>query len=534
MNVRILYGCICLLTLASCIKNDVPYPYIPGNILEMTVEGQTGETEIDVAKNIVNITVDGNVDVDSLKVLKLKISDKAMMTPDSAACVKFVKFPRWGFDSLEALPSAANTCMRLGKPAKILLQTYQEYYWTIQVKQVIHRAIKVKNQVGEAIVDESNKTVLIYVTEEQKLDEIQIDSMELGGSKATVVPSPQTVTNFFRPQKFIVCRLGKYFEEWIVDVVQTASIGTPGEADVWARHATVSGGIKQGVDPEIEYKKESESTWTTLASEAITKTSSTAFKAELTGLEDGTTYFWRIVAEGQTSDEATFTTEKIIEVPNLNFDTWTQDGKNWYPNPVADNYEDPQAYWATGNEGVTSGLAGGFEANSAPSDDAVSGRAVRMITLVGVNLVGTAAGNLFVGTYKTNMTKPSASVSFGRPFTGARPTGLKGWYKYRSMPVDYVGSPADLKNDQCHIYVKVWDASDNLIGYGEFVGSETVTQYTEFSFDIAYSNKKAKPAKMTIVATSSRYGGDFKGSKVSGSVGTGSELYVDEFELLYE
>lgn len=49
---------------------------------------------------------------------------------------------------------------------------------------------------GEAIVDESNKTVLIYVTEEQKLDEIQIDSMELGGSKATVVPSPQTVTNF--------------------------------------------------------------------------------------------------------------------------------------------------------------------------------------------------------------------------------------------------------------------------------------------------------------------------------------------------
>ena len=86
--------------------------------------------------------------------------------------------------------------------------------------------------------------------------------MELGGSKATVVPSPQTVTNFFRPQKFIVCRLGKYFEEWIVDVVQTASIGTPGEADVWARHATVSGGIKQGVDPEIEYKKESESTWT--------------------------------------------------------------------------------------------------------------------------------------------------------------------------------------------------------------------------------------------------------------------------------
>lgn len=534
MNIRIFYSCICLLVLSSCIENDVPYPYIPGNIIEMEVEGQIGETEIDGAKYTVNMTVGGEVDIDSLKILKLKISEEAMMTPDSVACVKFVKFPRWSFDSLEALPSSANTCMRLGNPVKILLQTYQDYKWTVRVKQLITRAIKVTNQVGEAIVDESNKTVLIYVTEDQELNQIQIDSLELGGSKATVVPDPRTVTDFSRPKKFIVCRLGKYFEEWIVDVVQTASIGTPGEADVWAKHATVTGGMKQGVDPGIEYKKSTESTWTTLASTAITKTSSTAFKAELTGLEDGTAYSWRIVSGDQVSDEATFTTEKIETVPNLNFDTWTQNGKNWYPNPVANNYDDPQAYWATGNEGVTSVLAGGFEANSAPSDDAVSGKAVRMLTLGGVNLVGTAAGNLFVGTYKTNMTKPSASVAFGRPFTGARPTGLKGWYKYKSMPVDYVGKPANLKNDQCHVYVKIWDASDNMIGYGEFVGSETVTKYTEFNFDIAYSNKKAKPAKMTIVATSSRYGGDFEGSKVIGSVGSGSELYVDEFELLYE
>jgi len=500
----------------------------------MEVEGQIGETEIDAAKGMVRMTINGNVDIDSLKVLKLKISKEAMMTPDSAACVKFVKFPRWSFDSLGALPSTANTCMHLGRPVEMLLQTYQEYHWTIQVKQVIRRAIKVKNQVGEAIVDESNKTALIYVTETQKLNEIQIDSLELGGSKATVVPHPQIVTDFSRPQKFIVCRLGKYFEEWTVDVVQTASIGTPGEAEVWARHATLFGGVKQGIDPEIEYKKAGESTWTVLAPEAIRKTSSTAFEAELTNLEDGTVYSWRIVAEGQQSDEATFTTEKIVEVPNLNFDTWTQSGKNWYPNPVADNNDDPQAYWATGNEGVTSGLAGGFEANSVPTDDAVSGKAVRMVTLGKVNLVGAAAGNLFIGTYKTNMTKPSASVSFGRPFTGARPTGLKGWYKYKSMPVDYSGSPDSLKNDQCHIYVKIWDASDKLIGYGEFVGSVTVTKYTEFSFPIDYRDKKAKPAKMTIVATPSRYGGDFTGSKVTGAVGTGSELYVDEFELLYE
>ena len=38
---------------------------------------------------------------------------------------------------------------------------------------------------------------------------------------------------------------------------------------------------------------------------------------------------------------------------------------------------------------------------------------------------------------------------------------------------------------------------------------------------------------MTIVATSSRYGGDFSGSKVVGAWGAGRYAWVDEFELTY-
>lgn len=47
----------------------------------MTVEGQTGETEIDVSKNIVNITVDGNVDVDSLKGAEIENFRQSKVTP---------------------------------------------------------------------------------------------------------------------------------------------------------------------------------------------------------------------------------------------------------------------------------------------------------------------------------------------------------------------------------------------------------------------------------------------------------------------
>lgn len=157
-----------------------------------------------------------------------------------------------------------------------------------------------------------------------------------------------------------------------------------------------------------------------------------------------------------------------------------------------------------------------------------------MHTITGVTLVGSAAGNLFIGSYKTNMQNPSASPTFGRSYNGARPTKMKGYYKYLSQPINYGSYPGNLVNDECHIYLKIWDANDNLFGYGEFIGKETVTEYKEFEFEVKYNDLKAKPAKISIVATSSHYGGDFEGVKVIGQVGNGSTLWVDEFQLIYD
>ena len=318
-------------------------------------------------------------------------------------------------------------------------------------------------------------------------------------------------------------------------MVRTTSTGTTGSADVWATRATLNGGMKQGTTPRVEYRKKSEATWSLVPEADVKLESGTTFSTTLTGLQDGTEYVWRVVVEEIQSPEAAYTPEKIQEIPNLNFDTWSQNPtgtfkKSWYPNSDGAN-----SYWATGNDGVTSSLAGSRDSSTRPEEkEAVSGKAAYMVTLGSVPLVGVAAGNLFIGDYKTNAQSPKDSPKFGRSFTGARPTGLKGWYKYTSKPVDYVGNPDNLKNDECHIYLRLWDDKDNEIGYGEFVGKETVTKYTQFRIDVTYSNKTAKPAKITIVATSSHYGGDFTGMKVTGSVGVGSELWVDEFELLYE
>lgn len=305
---------------------------------------------------------------------------------------------------------------------------------------------------------------------------------------------------------------------------------------VWGQFAILDGisSFADATSPvQFKYKKASEADWQTVAATKVGET--TEYTARVQALDFGTEYQYKIVCGESEGSVESFTTESFEEIPNLNFDTWTKSGKNWYANSVADNYTADGAYWATGNEGVTSFLAGGHNPNTTPVEgaEARNGKAAKMETLTGVTLVGSAAGNLFVGKYKTNMNSPANSVSFGRPYSGARPVKLTGYYKYTPKAINNGSYPGTLTKDECNIYVTVWDASGNQIGFGEFVGKEEVTSYKQFSFDITYSNPSAKAASITIVATSSHYGGHFEGSKVTGQVGGGSTLWVDDFELSY-
>lgn len=522
----------------SCIKNDIPFPYIEGVIQSFEVYDMQGDAKIDAQRRLVEITVGEDAVLSELPVTKLVANTESQILPDAAACINASQFPDYSFTSLNDLPANANTSMNMSQPVSILLKTYQDYLWTVKVTQVIDRTIEVEHQIGEAQFDVPNKRAIVYVDKDCRLDDVHILQMNLEGKRATVSPDPATVTNFTRSRSFNFTKNGKPVGTWIVDIQPTDISGTTGSVEAWATKATLFGGMKSGTTPTVEYKPTTSSAWNTLDAASVTILTSSTFRAEVTGLTDGTEYEWRVVAEGNASPSATFTTEKIVSVPNLNFDTWTRDGKNWYANGVADNYDDPNAYWASGNEGVTSTLAGGHESITEPVEgrDAYKGKAAKLHSLTGVTLVGAAAGNLFIGKYKTNMSNPSSSPTFGRPFTGARPTRMKGYYKYTPMPITHHGTipNSPMGTDQCHIYIKLWDANGNLFGYGEFIGSEKVTEYTEFQFDIEYKDKKAKPAMMTIVATSSRYGGEFSGSRVSGQVGAGSTLWVDEFELLYD
>lgn len=298
---------------------------------------------------------------------------------------------------------------------------------------------------------------------------------------------------------------------------------------VWGQFAYLSGAcnLEEITSPvQFRYKKKADSEWITV--DAVQEEGTKNYSTKVSPLEFGTEYEYYILCGDKTGETCTFTTESYVEIPNLNFDTWAQNGKNWYPNSDAAN-----SYWATGNEGVTLG----GNSNSMGVEDSRSGLAAQLQTVqVKVLIVKVkAAGNLFIGSYKTNTSNPASSVTFGRPYEGARPTKLSGYFKYQPGDTMSSGSvPADrtLTSDECDIYIQLW-SGDETIGEGHFITNEAVSEYTHFEIPVEYTVTNKRPDKITIVATSSRYGGYFDGMNVIGQLAIGSTLWVDDFELSY-
>lgn len=298
---------------------------------------------------------------------------------------------------------------------------------------------------------------------------------------------------------------------------------------VWGQFAYLSGAcnLEEITSPvQFRYKKKADSDWITV--DAVQEEATKNYSAKVSPLDFGTEYEYYILCGDKTGETCSFTTESFEAIPNLGFEDWSQKGKNWYPNSDASN-----SYWATGNEGVTMGGS----SNSTGVSDSHTGLAARLETVeVKVLFVKVkAAGNLFIGSYKTNASDPASSVTFGKPYAGARPTKLSGYFKYQPGATMSSGSvPADrtLTADECDIYIQLW-SGDVTIGEGHFITNKTVSEYTRFEIPVEYTVTNKRPDKITIVATSSRYGGYFDGMSVVGQLAIGSTLWVDDFELSY-
>lgn len=512
--------------LSGCIKNDVPYPTVYGNVVKFEVEGESKKADIDTVKRTVVVYLEDDIDIRKVQVKACEITN-------------------WNIPELEVSMNPhiqPGDQLDLSSPNTFLIHTFQDYHWTISAEQPIERKFTVENQIGTEKINVESKTVLIEVPESQSLSQIKVLEAQLGPSISTMSPDPLTVTDFTYTQKFTV----SYFdiaEEWQVRVAHTSEVVTTKPADAWATRAYLHGSGQAGQTFGFKIKKKGATDWTQVDPGSITIAGG-EFTAMYLGLKPSTEYVYVAISGADEGEEVAFTTEEATLLPNGSFDNWHQNGKVW--NPWADG---ATRFWDTGNRGATT--VG--ESNVQPSNDLppgiTSGKSARLESKWIV--LKFAAGNMFVGEYiETDGT--NGVLNFGQPFT-SRPLKLKGKYRYDSKPMNRVStSNPDLsymKNrpDTCHIYVALTDADQpieirtkpssrkvfnpdgaDIIAYAALLDGEgTGGQFKNFELELDYRATNRVPKYLILTCSASKYGDYFTG-------GEGSLLMLDEFELVYE
>lgn len=534
--------------LTSCaIENDIPYPIIEASIESMTVEGQRGADQntftaatINKSARTVTLYVNDGVDISHLQILSLKTTTGAeLVVDDPNVCEDYSKFPTSGFASLDSIPLSSNTRVNFSQPVTFTLRTYQDYQWKVTVNQIIQRDIDVENM-RSYVIDADTRTVIIYVDPTTDLTNLTVKKLNLGGEYGRVTPDPTLQKDYSKPSTFNVsCSWEEYSYEWTVYVYPDSNESGSGSAEAFAMttRATVTGNVQSGKTPTVEYRKESETSWSTVPP-ANVSTSGNTFSATLTGLSASTTYKYRISVDGSAGSEQTFTTAAATPLENGAMEEWSQDGKQWNPWAAGND-----AFWGTGNPG-----AAAFIGNlTTPTDESVKGQAALLETKNAIIKLG--AGNIFTGDFALDGL--NGLLHFGRPFS-AFPSSLRLNYKYTSATInmigDNVGDLASLKGqpDMFQVYIALSDKSEpyeirndpknrhlfdpndeNIIAYGEYTSSETVTSYQQLEIPLEYRATNRTPKYIIIVASSSKYGDYYIG-------GVGSKLWLDEMELVYE
>lgn len=539
---KLLYTAICLLVLHGCkIENDIPYPIEEATISAFEVEGQCSAPEgapqavINTDTRTVTLYVDDTVDLTELRVMRFSVSpEDAIIAADENACLDVERFPVTGFEIPDNL---ADTRINCSAPVQFTLQTYQDYVWTVNVTQVIDRQIDVEGMVN-SVIDTENRRAIIYVSEEESLSNIQINTLNLEGPSGEITPDPALVHNFTSPQRFMVSRGWEpdTYREWTVYVYHASETTSQANVFPMTTRATLTGNIVSGKRPEIEYKQASASSWSTLPSSNISVNGS-RYTATFTGLTGSTAYQYRVTVDGVAGAEGSFTTAPATPLENGGFENWHLDDKIYVPNATG------STFWGSGNPGAAS-----FIGNlTTPTSDAVSGQAALLESKDAVIKLG--AGNIFTGDFTLDGT--NGILHFGQPFT-TFPTALRLYYKYTSTAInrigEQVGSLENLRGrpDSCHIYIALSDKSTpyeirtrpserqmfnkndaNIIAYGEFISAQTISSYQQITIPLEYRATNRTPKYIVIVCTASKYGDYFIG-------GEGSTLWLDEMELVYE
>lgn len=507
---------ITLLGLGGCIKNDIPYPKIPQNIRSLEAEGQTRACLIDSMAYDVTVWLDETVDIQNVKFTEYTYTPGA-----------------------ETDPNLLEGTYDLSEPVHVSLTLYQTYDWTIYGRQTIERYFSIEGQVGESVIDPIGHRVIVNVPEGTDLKTLTLESIKLGPEGiTTMVPDlkPGTI-DLSHPLEVEVTAHGRT-SIWTIYAEITELVVSTASVDAWSEVVWAYGNCSSDKTGGFEYREAGATDWIALPQSYVTQTQG-AFSAYIPHLKPLTEYSVRAVAGEDKGNEIKVTTQGTADIPNGDFEDWWLSGRIWFPYA-----EGGVQFWDTGNTGAAT-LG---QSNVIPTDHAVNpgGKAAQLDTrFVGIAGIGKlAAGSIYTGKF-AKVDGTNGILDFGRQWT-LRPTVLKGYYQYKTAPINYAST--EYKHlldvpDSCHIYVALtdWTAPyeirtnprnqqlfdkdmPSIIAYGELIYSGTMDDYKEFEIKLNYRDTSRVPTYLQITCAASKYGDYFTG-------GAGATLYVDELSF---
>lgn len=528
---------------ASCIENNLPYPDAPVGILGVEGEGFTvTSSDIDPKERVVTLRLDETTDISRVRITEVKITEGGTASAPLTGT----------FD--------------LRSPLRVTLSLYADYEWELRADQPIERTFTVEGQIGAAEFDTALRTATARVSLDTDLTKITVTELKLGPRDITTMdPAPEELSDF-TSVRYVDIAYHDFRERWKLYVLHTQEAVAVAQADLWKNTAILSIAPQPGTETVgFEYRRTGTESWRAVE---VTRNDDGSYRAAIaptwseskntagltvhtvdpaSGVFAGVTYDYRLILDGETGPEGTFTTDAGATIPLGGMEEgamscFTTDNK------TSDS-------WASGNNTFTKGLC------TQAAYDGMEGS--HCAKLAGTTAVGIlAAGNLFTGIfYKDGLT--TGVVEFGQPYTwDARPTALRvKYYAEKIGTIDvakHPGAPIGLGDqDRGRIFVAIvdwnarhkvtsgtaaptgtWDPEQlteteegRVIGYGSMFidGSSTGGTMIDTTIPIRFYDKEAKPSgrySLVISCSTSAYGDFMVGCK-------SNVLYVDDFRWEY-
>ncbi|AZQ65081.1 hypothetical protein EI427_22970 [Flammeovirga pectinis] len=501
----------------SCIKNDIPFPYIFGEILYFEIEGQEGLSLISTEEQIVEVTMPFGTDLSKLIIDSISVTNDAIFSP-----------------SKEELNDFTNE-------VEITVSTYQDYLWKVRVlngnMHLVISSFEIEGQIS-SIIDTATNSIQVIMPINTDLQNLSISTLDYSPSVASISPKTEEVTNFTEDVVFLF----NEEEEWVVKVYEEGDI-------IEIRSFEIENQISSTINISTNTIDVIMPNGTDVTALTITDFDFLPASATITP-NPGYTHDFSENVTFQFNESINWTIHVSVDttpsegdqVAFSDFKTWFQKGTGNQSFYLPGN--DMETQWRSGDKGAADLIFKTYPQTVSPYPDKENPEYAVLETKTAVGVI--ASGSLFVGDIEGSGLVDIA-IDFGIPFTDS-PLSFTTSYKYN--PKTYDGDIID----ECDIYVilqvregdkryrlaTAWQRSNN-----DMIDFETLTLPFIYgnSNDLAaymmpsmnndempesgfYNDLSAQPTHIIIVFASSAHGASYRG-------GIGSKLNVKGLELNY-